>query len=274
MLERRKANYASRNDEIRLRWRNGVIGRAGRGRRGRSPFGTLGVDVVFVDLVREFEQQGRVISASPQALNFAPRIFEKLPSGARDTVTARTTFGVRWNACSRPARSKISLTAARAMNAERSPQGPARLLLLRVPARTSECGGLRRFRKNSNRRTVNPLTDMAERRFVRRSAAVLGNPQKIRLRRSAAVVRYSPPMPPYAPLARFRSARGAAPEGRPLGWPASSLAPSLLRLALLLSPENLGHWQTQSTGGARDLRGDPRRDHGRRHKRHCPPRRH
>jgi hypothetical protein len=75
------------------------------------------------------------------------------------------------------------------------------------------CGGLRRFRKKSNRRTANQLTDMAKRRFVRRSAAVLGNPQKIRLRRSAAVVRYSPPIPPYAPLARFRGAQGAVPGG-------------------------------------------------------------
>lgn len=99
------------------------------------------------------------------------------------------------------------------------------------------CGGLRRFRKNSNRRTVNPLTDMAERRFVRRfvrrSAAVLGNPQKIRLRRSAAVVRYSPPIPPYAPLARFRSARGAAPGGATSRLvPSSSMAKSAPSTAL------------------------------------------
>jgi RecA-family ATPase len=81
VLERRKANYASRNDEIRLRWRNGVIGPEPVEAAGDTPFGKLGADIVFLDLVREFEQQGRVISASPQALNFAPRVFEKLPAG-------------------------------------------------------------------------------------------------------------------------------------------------------------------------------------------------
>jgi hypothetical protein len=64
-----------------LRWRNGVIGPEPVEAAGDTPFGKLGADVVFLDLVREFEQQGRVISASPQALNFAPRVFEKLPAG-------------------------------------------------------------------------------------------------------------------------------------------------------------------------------------------------
>jgi hypothetical protein len=84
------------------------------------------------------------------------------------------------------------------------------------------CSGLRRFRKNSNRRPVNPLTDMAERRFVRRSAAVLGNPQKIRLRRSAAVVRYSPPIPPMRLWRALGARKALSPEGRPQGWPPSS----------------------------------------------------
>jgi hypothetical protein len=69
------------------------------------------------------------------------------------------------------------------------------------------CGGLRRFRKNSNRRTVNPLTDMAERRFVRRfvrrSAAVCGGPWKPAENKAAAVCGGRAVQSPHTPLCAF-----------------------------------------------------------------------
>ncbi len=38
---------------------------------------------MFLDLVREFEQQGRPVSVSTNASNYAPRMFAKLSAGKR-----------------------------------------------------------------------------------------------------------------------------------------------------------------------------------------------
>lgn len=83
VLERRKANYASRNDELRLQWRNGVIGPEPRDLPGATPFGRLDAADVFLSLLREFEDQGRPLSVNTHASNFAPRAFGQLPAGRR-----------------------------------------------------------------------------------------------------------------------------------------------------------------------------------------------
>ena len=80
VLERRKANYAGRNDELRLRWRKGIIGPEPVEAEGNTPFGKLAAEVVFLDLVREFEGRGRQLSVSTNASNYAPRAFAKLPA--------------------------------------------------------------------------------------------------------------------------------------------------------------------------------------------------
>ena len=59
VLERRKANYASRNDEIRLRWRNGVIGPEPSERApGATAFGKLEAADLFLNLLRQFRSRG------------------------------------------------------------------------------------------------------------------------------------------------------------------------------------------------------------------------
>jgi RecA-family ATPase len=83
VLERRKANYASRNDELRLRWRNGVIGPEPPDSPGATPFGTLDAKDVFLGLVREFEAQNRIVSEASRASNYAPRVFGQLPRERR-----------------------------------------------------------------------------------------------------------------------------------------------------------------------------------------------
>jgi RecA-family ATPase len=84
VLERRKANYASRNDEIRLRWRNGVIGpEPSKWAPGAAAFGKLEAADIFLTLPPQFEQQGRPLSVNPGSGNYAPRMFGKLPAGKR-----------------------------------------------------------------------------------------------------------------------------------------------------------------------------------------------
>jgi RecA-family ATPase len=84
ILERKKANYASRNDELKLRWHHGVI----------IPDGIIAPDAptmakvaeikaTFLDLVREMNRQNRPVSANGRAGNYAPREFEKLPPEQR-----------------------------------------------------------------------------------------------------------------------------------------------------------------------------------------------
>jgi RecA-family ATPase len=83
VLERKKANYASRNDELRLRWRNGVIVPEPSGSPGATAFGKLAAADLFLNLLREFEDQGRHGSVNSRSGNYAPRMFGKLPAGRR-----------------------------------------------------------------------------------------------------------------------------------------------------------------------------------------------
>jgi RecA-family ATPase len=83
ILERRKANYASRNDELRLRWREGVIEPEPRESPGMTPFDKIDAKDVFLGLVREFERQDRPVSEASRASNYAPRLFSRLPREQR-----------------------------------------------------------------------------------------------------------------------------------------------------------------------------------------------
>ena len=86
VLERRKANYTSRNDELKLRWRSGVIGPEAPESPespGATPFGKLSATDVFLNLLRQFEEQGRPLSVNSHAANYGPRAFGRLPSKQR-----------------------------------------------------------------------------------------------------------------------------------------------------------------------------------------------
>jgi RecA-family ATPase len=83
ILERKKANYASRNDELKLRWHNGVIIPDQANEPGMTSMGKVDARAVFIDLVREMSHQNRPVSASSKAGTYAPRVFEKLPNEQR-----------------------------------------------------------------------------------------------------------------------------------------------------------------------------------------------
>jgi RecA-family ATPase len=83
ILQRRKANYAARNDELRLRWRNGVIEPEPAESPGATALGKLAAGDVFLNLLRQFDEQGRPVSVNPQSGNYAARTFGRLPSKQR-----------------------------------------------------------------------------------------------------------------------------------------------------------------------------------------------
>lgn len=83
VLERKKANYAARSDELRLVWRNGVIIPDGADVPSMTSMGKLDARIVFLDLVREMARQKRPVSSSNRASTYAPREFEKLPAEQR-----------------------------------------------------------------------------------------------------------------------------------------------------------------------------------------------
>jgi RecA-family ATPase len=80
VLERKKANYAAKNDELRLHWRNGVIiPDEALSAPGMTSMGRVDAKAVFLSLVREMVIQNRTVSSSGRSGNYAPRLFEKLP---------------------------------------------------------------------------------------------------------------------------------------------------------------------------------------------------
>lgn len=87
ILERRKANYASRHDLLHLRWKDGVIvrdyGNARQGSDGRP------VTEVFVGLLDERNEADRPVSDNSKAANYAPRVFAELP------VERRAGYGAK-----------------------------------------------------------------------------------------------------------------------------------------------------------------------------------
>ena len=79
ILERRKANYASRNEELRLRWRKASSSRRRPFSAGVTAFGKVDPIDVFLSLVRQFGEQERDVSVNTRAGNYAPRVFGRLP---------------------------------------------------------------------------------------------------------------------------------------------------------------------------------------------------
>ena len=80
ILTRRKANYATVGDIIRLRWVDGVIVPT---ETGASSFTAASrnsrCEALFLELLDRTIQQGRPLSSSPNAGNFAPKIFAMAP---------------------------------------------------------------------------------------------------------------------------------------------------------------------------------------------------
>jgi RecA-family ATPase len=84
ILDRKKANYAARNDQIKLRWRNGVIEpEAPPIAAGATAFGKIDIKDAFLGLLDEFSTAKRNVSADAHSRNFAPRLFGKLPRDQR-----------------------------------------------------------------------------------------------------------------------------------------------------------------------------------------------
>jgi RecA-family ATPase len=79
ILQRRKANYAARADEIRLRWRAGCIEPEARASPSSSPSIRRPVEDVFLDLLDAFTRENQRISESKNAGNYAPASFGKRP---------------------------------------------------------------------------------------------------------------------------------------------------------------------------------------------------
>ena len=90
ILTRRKANYASIGETIKLRWSNGVLiplnHRAGLGGSSEAAWGAP-VDEVFLVLLDRCAAQAVFVSHSKNSGNFAPKIFAKRPD--RSGFTAK-----------------------------------------------------------------------------------------------------------------------------------------------------------------------------------------
>ena len=83
VLRRAKANYARRDETIELRWKDGVFIPL------HAPAGILGsierraCENVFLDLLDKITAEGRYVSDSNRAPNYAPRIFTMRPDRER-----------------------------------------------------------------------------------------------------------------------------------------------------------------------------------------------
>jgi RecA-family ATPase len=76
VLSRKKANYAARDDSIRLRWQQGVIvPYAPFGRQDSAP----SAGDVFLRLLDTLAEEGRSVSPNDRASNYAPRLFAQRP---------------------------------------------------------------------------------------------------------------------------------------------------------------------------------------------------
>jgi RecA-family ATPase len=79
VLHRKKANYASRRDIIRLTWRDGVFvaDEASSGVRGTSR--GRKAETIFLELLAKVTDEGRHVSQNNKASNYAPRLFADRP---------------------------------------------------------------------------------------------------------------------------------------------------------------------------------------------------
>ena len=101
LLQRRKANYASKIDEIRLRWFRGCF--VSEDKADALGVGKLMAEAkaerVFTDLLAAFLAQGRDVSAHP-SVTYAPAVFASHPSANGMT---KKTFEARWSGSCPPA---------------------------------------------------------------------------------------------------------------------------------------------------------------------------
>lgn len=78
VLTKRKANYSTRGDEIRLRFREGVLERdGGLGSGMVASLDRRNCEAVFLDLLARLATTGLRASASRNAGNYAPRLFSE-----------------------------------------------------------------------------------------------------------------------------------------------------------------------------------------------------
>ncbi len=79
VLQRRKANYAGGGDEIPLRWHQGVFVADEDETGVFASIKKRSVERAFMDLLAEVASEGRPVSDSRNAGNYAPRIFSRRP---------------------------------------------------------------------------------------------------------------------------------------------------------------------------------------------------
>jgi RecA-family ATPase len=83
MLSRRKSNAARRDEQVELRWKDGVFVSAA------PPGGIIGAierrtcERVFLDLLARLKDEGQHVSHNSRAGNYAPRIFGLRPDRDR-----------------------------------------------------------------------------------------------------------------------------------------------------------------------------------------------
>ncbi len=80
VLTKRKANYAQKGTEIRLRWKSGVLTTLEGPAGFTSSTGRSSAEDVFLQLLDEADKAGRRMSESKNATNFAPKVFAKSPN--------------------------------------------------------------------------------------------------------------------------------------------------------------------------------------------------
>jgi RecA-family ATPase len=75
VLQRKKANYAARNDEIRLRWRTGALVLDEPEGGFAAGYGRRPVEDVFLDLLASLARENQTVSENSHAPNYAPKMF-------------------------------------------------------------------------------------------------------------------------------------------------------------------------------------------------------
>ena len=79
VMVRRKANYSSTGDTLRLRWAGGVLAPVTREGGIAGAVARAAAEDVFLALLDRCTKTGLRLSISPNAPNFAPRVFAKRP---------------------------------------------------------------------------------------------------------------------------------------------------------------------------------------------------
>jgi RecA-family ATPase len=78
ILTRRKSNYSSIGDEIRLQWRVGVLMPRNVAASASAPERAAAAEL-FLTLLDRCMEQGQSVSHSSNASNYAPKVFSKRP---------------------------------------------------------------------------------------------------------------------------------------------------------------------------------------------------